>query len=370
MKKIGLCTFYDDNFGTCLQSYALEKILFKYSDNVEIIRYIRDKNEKSSLVKRVISKTPKQLYNAFRLRKRGSLWKNAFNAFRNEKMVFSEEEYDKESDIRLLVDKYDVFVCGSDMLWSEEFYADWRFYFLGFAPKEKSIAYAPSFGKNEIYDEHKPLCCELINDIGYLSCREEAGVQMVYDEFGLKCPQVLDPTFLLSREEWNQNLNPDRLVHSKYILTYLFGGIRGERKKNIENFAEKTGYKIVHIPMTVDEFNSDAYKEKMGPLEFVTLIRDAEYIFTDTFHGTVFSIIFGKQFWVLDRTDKSKWAKYSDRMISTLKMFNLSNRYICNQKSMNTDEIIDFKDINEIIDEKRKDSMNYLMSALKECLDE
>ena len=123
------------------------------------------------MVKRVISKTPKQLYNAFRLRKRGSLWKNAFNAFRNEKMVFSEEEYDKESDIRLLVDKYDVFVCGSDMLWSEEFYADWKFYFLGFAPKEKSIAYAPSFGKNEIYDEHKPLCCELINDIGYLSCQ-------------------------------------------------------------------------------------------------------------------------------------------------------------------------------------------------------
>ena len=370
MKKIGLCTFYDDNFGTCLQSYALEQILFKCSDDVEIIRYIRDKNEKSSLLKRVTSKTPRQLYNALRLRKRGTLWKKAFNDFRNEKMFFSKEVYDKESDISMLADKYDVLVCGSDMLWSEEFYDDWKFYFLGFAPKKKSIACAPSFGKNEIFEEHKTLCGELINDIGYLSCREEAGVQMIFDKFGLKCPQVLDPTFLFSREEWNQNLSPNRLVQPKYILTYLFGGIHGDRKKNIEKLAKKTGYKIVHIPMTIDEFNRDAYREKMGPLEFVTLFRDAEYIFTDTFHGTIFSIIFGKQFWVLDRTDKSKWAKYSDRMTSTLKMFGLSNRYICNQKDIDVDEVIEFDNVNKIIDEKRKDSMNYLVSALKGCLDE
>lgn len=370
MKKIGLCTFYDDNFGTCLQSFALENTISKYNNDVEIIRYIRDKNEKSSLLKRIISKTPRQLYNAVRLRKRGVLWKQSFNEFRNEKMIFSKEQYDKEANINSLADKYDAFVCGSDMLWSEEFYDDWKFYYLGFAPRTKSIAYAPSFGKNEIFEDHKMLCGELINDIGYLSCREEAGVQMIYDKFGLKCPQVLDPTFLLTREEWNQNINSDRLIETKYILTYLFGGIHDIRSNILNLLAKKTGYKIVHIPMTVDEYNSDAYKDKMGPLEFITLFRDAEYILTDTFHGTVFSIIFGKQFWVLDRTDKSKWAKYSDRMISTLKMFGLSNRYICNEADIDLDEVIEFGNVNKIIDEKRTDSMNYLLSALRECLDE
>ena len=374
--RVGIVTLYDDNYGTCLQAFALCNKISEMGYEPEIIRYIRGnvnvRNE--SWMKKVMGKLrsmpPKLIltyllsYKWIRERKAG------FSNFRERYLKFGEETNYRDSIRCDLGKAYDAYVCGSDMIWSEEFADDWRYFFLQFAPSKKRISYAPSFGKNIISSENDKICSDFLHEIRCLSCREEAGVSLIKNQFGLDAVQVLDPTLLMGKDEWNRLIDKEeRMLEEKYILTYVFGGISGARKNFFENLSKKEWGVHRVIPMNREQNGKDAVRGVLGPVEFLRLYRDAEFIVTDTFHGLIFALIYEKPFVVLKRQDKGHWAKYSDRMTSTLKMLGLENRYIESSFAISNEwKNLDYREVNKILIKKRKISLEYLKDSLMEVI--
>ena len=359
--KIGQVTMCGDNYGACLQAFALQYVLKKLHSEIEYIRYSRTcSKEHASTFSKLCALGIRGLVHYLKeysfIKKR----KNSFALFREKYIVRSPISYGNGNDLNVLAQKYDAFICGSDMIWSEEFQEDWDFYFLNFAPKTKSFSYAPSFGKNALSEDNKNRVCNYLNEFSRITCREEGGVDLIKSISDIAVKQVLDPTMLLGMDEWNEVINTrERIVEPPFVFMYLFGEDDPARKQYISDIEKKYGkaYKLPGCRKEARKFPVDS----IGPIEYLRLFRDAEFIVTDTFHGLMFSMIFNKQFVVLDRTDASKWAKYSDRMTSTLDMFGLANRYIFANK-MNAGDLakIDYDIVNQKISLKRKESRDYL----------
>lgn len=370
MKKIGLATFfYDDNFGTCLQAYALQNIIEKMNYEVSLIRYHRDVmpvGGNNGKLKKIFQMSPRKTLWWLWNRKSIIAKKRKFTEFRDCYLKLSDgEDYYRNSDFHGLAEKYDALVCGSDMLWSNEFKEDWPFYYLSFADSHKTVSYAPSFGKNYLTHEEIISCATLIRNIGNLSCREEAGVKMIKDNFNLDATHVIDPTLLIDSKQWDTVINnQESLVDGKYTLVYLFNGtIKHGRKNVIEQAERMVDSKLVILSGAEGKFKKYEYPEASGPLEFVQLYRNSSFVITDTFHGMLFAIIFNKPFVVLD---KSPFGISADRLTSTLETLGISNRYVKNDIILDDSFIrMDYSDVNERLSILRKRSLEYLSNSLQ-----
>ena len=365
--RIGQVTMCGDNYGACLQAYALQHVLKANGCDIEFVRYNRsDENGKENFLKKInklgLDGVVKYILEYSFIKNR----KDAYNRFRNNYIRMSECSYDKLSNLDELAGLYDTFICGSDMIWSEEFQDDWDFYFLNFVAKEKSNSYAPSFGKNSLTDDNKKRVKEFLEKFNRVTCREEGGVELVRSISNVDAHQVLDPTMLLSAEEWMKVIGTrERIIKEPYVFMYLFGKDDVNRIRYIKDIECFYG-KAYKLPFSKKETKRFPVKS-VGPIEYIRLFKDAEFVITDTFHGLMFSMIFNKQFVVLDRSDTSKWAKYSDRMTSTLKMFGLYDRYVYADKMFAKDlKEINYEYINKTIIEKRNEAMEYLMGIVRE----
>lgn len=370
-KRIGMVTLYSNNFGSCLQAYALYRCIKDFGCYPTLIKYRRtiSLNDRSLLYK-IFHLPFKTIWHVFIHRKCINVRKSCFDAFRDSMFIFTPKEYINNDERKELNNEFDAFVCGSDMMWCEAFEKDWSQFFLQFADKDKRIAYAPSFGINQISEENYQRCFELLSGFpsSRLSCRDTTGVRMIKDDFGLDAFHVLDPTMLFDKHQWNSIVHNDaRLIKGPYTLTYLFGGTSGGRKKI---FKQVKRWKLGAFK-SIDGDRSATIKGKLGPLEFVRLFRDAEFVITDTFHGLIFSLIFEKPFVVLTREDGMHWAKYFDRITSMLEMLNISERYL----DMNSDipenfRTLDYTEINSILFEKKEASLRYLRDAIEDVLND
>ncbi len=359
--RIGQVSMCGDNYGACLQALALQYILKKNGNDVEFICY-NQVNSRASIgtLGKMRSLGFMGLIRYFSeysyIRNR----KDAYRNFRKKFITRSSNTYNQASIYQNLNATYDKFICGSDMIWSEEFQEDWDFYFLKFAAKEKSFSYAPSFGKNSLENENKNRVAAYLQDFSKVTCREEGGVNLIKSISNIPAKQVLDPTMLLDQSEWNKIIDSkDRLIKEPYVLMYLFGKSDSYWNRYVQEIERKYGkaYKLPSCKKESRNFPIDS----IGPIEYMRLFRDAEFVITNTFHGLMFSMIFNKQFVVLDRTDASKWAKYSDRMTSTLEMFGLTDRYLFANKTSTTElNTINYQIVNEKIQEKRRESLDYL----------
>lgn len=369
---VGLVTLYSDNYGSCLQAFSLNLALKKLGLNPTLIRYIPFSNGGGAKKKhgQLYKLLHRPLWNTLSLLinyKSITRQKAAFNHFRNTQFVFTNESYGAKSDRTGLNDKYDVFVCGSDMMWCETFEKDWEQYFLQFASKEKRISYAPSFGVNKISDLNFERCGEYLKGFNSscLSCRDTSGVEMIEKDFGLKAHHAVDPTMLLSKNEWCSLLPDDKLINKPYVLLYLFGGYEGNRK-NIFEQVKKWGIGDIKA---IDINSKYKIKTTIGPFEYVRLFRDASYVITDTFHGLMFSLIFEKPFVLLTREDGLHWANYSDRMTSQLDMLGISERYHDMNKPLpESFRLLDYSNISPKLHKLRNDSLSYLSNALDEVV--
>lgn len=369
---VGLVTLYSDNYGSCLQAFSLNLALKKLGLNPTLIRYIPFSNGGGAKKKhgQLYKLLHRPLWNTLSLLinyKSITRQKAAFNHFRNTQFVFTNESYGAKSNRTGLNDKYDVFVCGSDMMWCETFEKDWEQYFLQFASKEKRISYAPSFGVNKISDLNFERCGEYLKGFNSscLSCRDTSGVEMIEKDFGLKAHHAVDPTMLLSKNEWCSLLPDDKLINKPYVLLYLFGGYEGNRK-NIFEQVKKWGIGDIKA---IDINSKYKIKTTIGPFEYVRLFRDASYVITDTFHGLMFSLIFEKPFVLLTREDGLHWANYSDRMTSQLDMLGISERYHDMNKPLpESFRLLDYSNISPKLHKLRNDSLSYLSNALDEVV--
>ena len=147
---------------------------------------------------------------------------------------------------------------------------------------------------------------------------------------------------------------------------YLFGGTDGNRKKFFETMQKELTIRNVFVPMTYEQYNAETLPD-IGPLEYLRLFRDAEFVVTDTFHGLMFSIIFRKPFLVLERDDQNHWGKYSERMTSTLEMLGLEERYVnYSFHDFQSMKYLDYSSLDDILEEKRQYSLEYLKKSLED----
>lgn len=225
----------------------------------------------------------------------------------------------------------------------------------------------PTKGKLDIRYE-ADILIPYIQRFDYLGIREKTGKELLEEYMNRNIDTVLDPTLLLDQDDWSI-VATHRLVKEPYALVYFFSNSYKVRRM-LEKFCEKRGLKLVLIPYAKQEFNLGDHRGKcvrldnVGPSEFVSAIKYADYVFTDSFHGAVFSIIHGKQFYVFERNKKGH-VSMNSRLYDLLDTFHLRNRLLAMDSSVEDIDDIDYKQVDSILTKEKEKSTNFLKKALE-----
>jgi|LSQX01.1.fsa_nt_gb hypothetical protein len=356
--KIGILTFHKvNNYGAVLQNYALQKVLANLGCEAETIDYRNNFIYKpyglTNLQKKGLSGYVMGVGGHFTYAMRG---KNT-NKFRKH-MKFSKPV--SKYNINTLLNKYDMFISGSDQVWNYKLTNFDKTYLLDFVDdKSKKASYAASFGVKEIDEHYQKEYEKLLSDFQYLSVREQTGANIIRNLVGSDARVVSDPCLLLSESEWLSVAEmPD--VRSKYILVYQLG-FCASTISFVKNLAEKTGCKVICLPFPMGKWIKCRCGLTEGPAELLGLIKNAECVVTSSFHCTVFSILFNKDFFV---EIPKGIAGVSSRVEDMLDEFGLRSRFLVNGESENMLQKIDYMSINQKLIEKREESIQYLKSII------
>lgn len=354
--KIGIISMVSDNYGNRLQNYALQEVLTEMGNLVETLNnpWNDDYNPGKELVK---SNVKKFIYGLTRKPARYERKIN-FDKFNNTFIKFSKFWLNLENDRKKAAEYYDLFICGSDQVWNSEAWEITGKYFADFADKKKRASYAASFGIENIIEDRKGEFKDYLLGMNYISVREQSGVNIVENLIGKKVNCHLDPTLLLSASEWNNVVGKSLKVNDKYMLCYFLGSVSEDFLSEIARYSKEMNIKIFSI---CNEQN--ATHNNVGPDEFVSLIRNAEFILTDSFHGTVFSIIYHKPFYTFSR--KGVKQSMDTRVTSLLKLLGFEERFEPNYKELNQIFNVDFNKADEVLKKEKKKAMEYLSLVTK-----
>ena len=379
---IGLCINYNNhNYGGLLQAYATTIVLDKLNLEYEIIRY-KKKESMFAIIKSIPRLLNIVLINDKKenlLKKIGLLLHKDFrrnNDIREQKFdYFIKSKFKKLSPVFVGYDnlccqakqRYSCVISGSDQLWSPAGLPT-NFYNLMFCDKQAlKISYASSFGVSYIPWYQKSRTKAYLEKIDFISMRESKGADLVYQLTNRVVPVVLDPVFLLSYDEWNALIPTPKKIMEKYVFVYFLG--KAEHYiDSINKFAKCNNLKIVvlkHLDQydkKIDSFG-DYSPYDVDPEDFLNIIKNAEYIFTDSFHGSAFSILFKKQFLTFNRYSSNSKASKNSRVDTLLKTFDiLDRRYNGNINFVKED--INYETINGILKTRQKESFDFLSKSL------
>lgn len=265
--------------------------------------------------------------------------------------------------------QFDAYICGSDQIWSPFIMPLKKEYYLPFVPTEKKIAYGPSFGVSQLPEYHKNKIYKMVDKFKFLSVRESNAIPIVQNLCGKTPKLVCDPTILISSEKWNElvdaNIGTEDTVKAKYVFTYFLG--RMEKELHDIIITEFKDFRIILQPKQEVSFSENIKSEDMGLFSFLNGIRNAEYVITDSFHGTVFSVLFKKKFVVFSRNNVDK-IKQVSRLDSFLAILGITHRFWNGETSLKTliQEDINYDQVLLKLKKYQKQSQIYLQNALKE----
>ncbi len=229
-----------------------------------------------------------------------------------------------------------------------------------FAEKEKRIAYAPSFGVNEIPKEFENNYKDWLLNIPSISVREKAGAKIIEKLTGRKAEVVVDPTLLLTKDEWLAIATPAKnKTKNKFLLTYFLGDLTLESEYEIKKIAANENLEIINL---ANFNNPEVYTA--DPSEFLDYINTASIFFTDSFHGVVFSILLDTPFVVYERKGKS--PSMNSRIDNLLSLFKLEDRKNENLKGATISKLIDvdYSHVNSILEIERTNANRFIENAL------
>ena len=265
----------------------------------------------------------------------------------------------------------DHVVVGSDQLWRPSNIAG-CYFTLEFVPDNvDKIALSTSFGVSELPKSLHKHAKKFLSRMNSISVREDTGKKIVKDLTGRDIPVVCDPTMLLDAEQWKAIQEEKPFIDGDYILIYFMGD-NPQHREFVKRLKNETGYKIVGLMhgatyVSADEGLADEEPYNVGPGEFINLIRNAKYMCTDSFHGTVFSILNTTPFFSFRRYEDASEFSTNDRLHTLLKWTGLSERMIYGNE--NVKEFIeltaDWDEVLKKVADKRAESMEYLTAALK-----
>lgn len=288
---------------------------------------------------------------------------NAWEAARNAGIKSFVDRYIPmryDVDFTKVDDEYDYFVVGSDQVWNP-YFADLEKLFLRFAPLEKRIAYAASISCPEIPQDKLEIFIAGVNDMKAISVREQAGAELIEKLTGRKAEVVADPTMLVSAARWREIARkPSWLKGDEEILTTYFLGKRPD--EIINRLADEHGLKVVNI---LDEHVFEHYA--VAPEEWLWLIDHAKLMYTDSFHGTVFSILFGRPFVVAERIGEGCVNKMTSRIDNLLGKFGLEDRRGTKENGymISNPMAIQYGDVEAVLAAERQKAEAYLCRALE-----
>ena len=333
MARVGILTILDHvNYGNRLQNLAMQELLAGLGCRAETIRYVQ--SMRISPKDRLLEFGPVRRLNRCRRILLGldSPEEGLFRARRDAVRAFN-RKYIRMSRQVILADQvpaglctaYDWYVAGSDQVWNPHFMGAAAplssVAYLRFAPVDRRLAIAPSFGVAQLPPEAAEPAARFLREFRFLSVREEDGRTLIQQLTGLDCPVIPDPTLLVEPAFWEDLARKDCGTDGDYVLAYFLGTVSPARRTFIQDYAGQAGKRVIWLN---DLEHPETYA--WGPEQFLAAIRGCGALFTDSFHGCVFSLVFRRQFFALRREDRTE--DMSGRIATLLNMVGLEDRAV------------------------------------------
>ncbi len=312
------------NIGNRLQNYAVQTILEKYGHKPTTLRYARYQygrsfpRKVSDFIKNVLEKIGVYTTKYFMLHVHHSPRSWLLRDFDNRYIHSTTKYFFKTKHMKKHKADFDYFCVGSDQVWTAGFVQDHGLPFLLFADSDKTFSFSASMGNLKIPEQFRHVYTEGLNHIGKISVRETEVQDLIKDMVNRDSVVLLDPTLLIDASTWLEIAQkPTVEIPKKYVTTYFLSETTAEQKQFIDTYASAHHCEVVDL--------NGKYFDHIGPLEFIYLLANADFVFTDSFHGTAFSIIFNKNFAVFQRNNE---CDMSSRIITVLKTFQLERNFI------------------------------------------
>ncbi len=364
MKKVAILTIHIGiNFGSILQTIASYETVKQLGYKPIIINYIPERATLKRYIKGAFS-SPVRFVWRFIFLPIYLKYHSIYRRYLARYVDLSTPIYDSDNFVDKCP-KSDVYIVGSDQVWNSQHNEGFngRYFFEGIDKNAYKIAFCSSFGRSEIDALEQKKIKGLLDGFKAISVREDSGVNIL-NKIGIKSEQLIDPTFLFTKGIWGKYASK-RIEKEPYVLVYtpyntvnasiIYGSAR--------NLADKYGLKVVTFSWKAKrEPLADRTVLFANPGDFLSMMLHADYVITNSFHGTAFSINLNKQFWVFQP------SAFSTRIESVLNLTGLRDRMLMEEITDNDILKIDYKDINTILESERRKSVNFLKNALEKCI--
>lgn len=384
-KKVGLAiTTYTHNYGSFLQSFALVETIKRLGYTPEVISTKGVQNLISSARRKYFLK---RMFNINELLSYSVMFKGigmklinndyaknqkirgaAFDRFRDKYFSFSPVGHTWE-EVGNICRDYCAVVVGSDQLWRPA-NIEGGYFTLEFVPDEiNKVAYAPSFGIPRLEKPQAEKVKHFIPRLNHIGVREERGQQIIKELTGIDVPVVCDPTLLFTKEDWDSYVG-DRLINDDYVLTYFIGD-HEDYLRFAKRLSDYWGIKVVGI-VHIDGYNNnistyiDDTPYDIDPFQFINLVKFAKCVLTDSFHCSVFSIHFEKEFFAFKRFSDTNTMSTNNRLTTLFNVAGIEGRILSGKEDISDSlfKPINYSVVRENIQKKRDFSMDYLSNAL------
>lgn len=372
--KIGILTLpLHTNYGGILQAYALFHVLEKMGHDVYLIdtRFKKDSKWKSlkKYIKNLVRNDTKSKTTAYLNKIKHQSYLTYTKPFIDKYLVKVTEPFDNPKTMGKKIGKYnfEAYVVGSDQIWNPKYFKNIEIAFFSFLNDKKviRISYAPSFGGDlwKYSAEKERICKDLVQKFKSVSVREDSGVLLCEKHLGIKASWVLDPTMLLSESDYTQIISTSGIKKNRGLFTYIL-----DKNKDKTSIINSVANRFKLKPHELDFMEWDEpipleWSTKATVEDWIRNFYEAEFIVTDSFHGTVFSILFNKPFFSIINEDRG-----ATRFQSLLKSFSLEDRMLSSFEDLKEsilEKEINWKAVNQILDERRSLSSSFLSEGLK-----
>ena len=380
--KLGLCLKYEQvNYGSKLQALATLHLMEELGHECKVIHY-----GKAGLWFKI--KALPRIFDATFRQDKIEAWSRN-NAFKKHPEIkddmdkrralfkkYDEKHFDKYEvfgayfkDIQQIARSFDAIITCSDQLWSPAGLGT-NFYNLMFVPDSiRKVSFASSFGVSHIPWYQKKATARYLSRIDYVSCRENRGAEIVKELTGRDVPVLMDPVFAFEKKEWANIVHEEKVYNEPYIFCYLLGANLTHREA-VKKFAQEKGLKVVFLKYLDQYVDYDADFGDITPFDvdpdrFLNILRGAEYVFTDSFHGCAFSIIMKKEFVVFNRYSATSGASKNSRIDTVLSNLGLeSRRADANHLSLALNKPINWTYVDIELAKYKHQFRNYLSTSL------
>lgn len=364
--KVSTLTFQESlNYGALLQAHALQRVLAGMGHDAEIINYHSKAKEAFYQSKLDKSKSLANNINillSFGLRRRRT---QIAASFLKSHLALTARVFAVKEDLEAYARTRDCIICGSDQIWNVVKTKNDATYFLDFVHDiHKKIAYAPSFGIATIPEQAWAFYQKHLASFSKISVREASGASLLRDLLGRSAPVVLDPCMLLTADQWDTVAQPTP-VHTPYIFLYYVNDA-----KPLVDYAKalsaQTGMKVIFRARTIHDLRDGFKNVNLSVPQFVDTIKNASYVITNSFHGTVFSILYQKKF--ISFAGQRKTFDTSSRVVDLLNDLGLQARLYTGDRQALFAEW-DHAQVESILAEKRQASLQFLTEAIQSGAD-